>query len=102
MYGVIQKHVNVYNSVLNLSLNTDTDIMYSKSYLRDIHTCWEGLRAVKYPDIIQTQKTTSENVTTFQILSIYPPKNTPDNHNNSSHFDCQQLIDRNDWPSCTM
>lgn len=81
---------------------TDTDIMYSKSYLRDIHTCWEGLRAVKYPDIIQTQKTTSENVTTFQILSIYPPKNTQDNHNNSSHSNCQQLIDRNDWPSCTM
>lgn len=70
--------------------------MYSKSYLRDIHTCWEGLRAVKYPDIIQTQKTTSENVTTFQILSIYPPKITQHNTNNSSHSNCQQLIDRND------
>lgn len=70
--------------------------MYSKSYLRDIHTCWEGLRAVKYPDIIQTQKTTSENVTTFQILSIYPPKITQYNTNNSSHSNCQQLIDRND------
>lgn len=78
------------------SANTDTDIMYSKSYLRDIHTCWEGLRAVKYPDIIQTQKTTSENVTTFQILSIYPPKITQHNTNNSSHSNCQQLIDRND------
>lgn len=82
--------------------NTDTDIMYSKSYLRDIHTCWEGLRAVKYPDIIQTQKPTSENVTTFQILSIYPPKITQYNTNNNTPSTRRQVIDRNDWPSCTM